>query len=226
MTNDTWTAYCAEASANLTQRLHGRQFASMSDAELSAILLSHPRFAKASVDKFLKRLDNFKAEELVKHSFEELMQRFQLNSPQTLTLAIALELGKRATSIRYMSLTTPDSAMCYLNDMGTLTKEHFRVLCLDTKKRLLKMDTISIGDLSSSIAHPREVFYPAVQNLADSIIIAHNHPSGDPSPSEADIKLTDRLRQAGDLLGIKVTDHIIIGAGCYVSLRREGLISA
>ena len=87
------------------------------------------------------------------------------------------------------------------------------------------MDTISIGDLSSSRAHPREIFHPAIKHLADSIIVAHNHPSGDPSPSDADLKLTGRLCRAGELLGIKIVDHIIVGAGCYVSLRREGIIS-
>lgn len=222
--NKNWVNYCTEASADLLQRLHNRQLDNMSDPELSAVLLSPPRCSAANINRLKQQLSDFKTEDLNNCSLEDLMQRFKLDDHEALVLTAALELGRRAASVRYMSLTTPENAMCYLNDMSALPKEHFRALCLDTKKRLLKMDTVSIGDLSSSIAHPREIFYPAVQNLADSIIVAHNHPSGDPSPSDADLKLTARLSKAGDLLGIKLIDHIIVGAGCYISLRREGVI--
>lgn len=224
MNSKYWVNYCADTAAKLSKKKQKRQLEDLSDPELSALVLGSLGDSHSSSYRPSPELTALKAEELNNYTLDDLMRQFQLDETQALTLGAALELGKRASTIRYMSLTTPENAMCYINDMSSLPKEHFRALCLDTKKRLIKMDTISIGDLSSSIAHPREIFYPAVQNLADSIIVAHNHPSGDPSPSEADIKLTSRLSKAGDLLGIKLVDHIIVGAGCYISLRREGVI--
>ena len=224
MNNKYWVNYCAEAAAKQPNKTQNCQLETLSDPELGAVLLSSLRGSASDRQNLEMQLAALKAEEAGSSTVEELSQRFRLDASQALALSAALELGRRSSSIRYMSLTTPENAMCYINDMSSLPKEHFRALCLDTKKRLLKMDTISIGDLSSSIAHPREIFYPAVQNLADSIIVAHNHPSGDPSPSDADLKLTSRLSKAGELLGIKLIDHIIVGAGCYISLRREGVI--
>lgn len=92
-----------------------------------------------------------------------------------------------------------------------LDREHFAVLLLDTKFHILGINTVSIGTLDTAIVHPREVFKPAILANASAIILAHNHPSGDPTPSEDDLQLTTRLQQAGDLLGIHVLDHIILG---------------
>ena len=104
----------------------------------------------------------------------------------------------------------------YLNGVD---REHFVVILLNRKNGIIGINTVSVGDLSSSIVHPREVFKPAIVAGAASIIVAHNHPSGDPAPSRDDINVTKRLKEAGDILGIGVLDHIIIGDGCYVSLK-------
>jgi DNA repair protein RadC len=95
---------------------------------------------------------------------------------------------------------------------------------LDARNKLITKETISIGTINSSLVHPREVFEPAIRELAVAIILVHNHPSGDPTPSEDDIALTKRLIEAGKILGIEVTDHIIIGKNKYFSFKERGLI--
>lgn len=109
----------------------------------------------------------------------------------------------------------------YLNGVD---REHFVVILLNRKNGIIGINTVSVGDLSSSIVHPREVFKPAIVAGAASIIVAHNHPSGDPAPSRDDINVTKRLKEAGDILGINVLDHIIIGDGCYRSLKARDLL--
>jgi DNA repair protein RadC len=95
---------------------------------------------------------------------------------------------------------------------------------MDTKGGVVKQATISIGDLSSSIVHPREVFREAIRNSASSLILAHNHPSGDPTPSPEDIAITRRLCEAGDVIGIEVLDHVIIGDSRWTSLKEKGVM--
>ena len=108
--------------------------------------------------------------------------------------------------------------------MKFLKKEYLKVLLLDTKNKVIEVETVSIGSLSSSIVHPREVFNTAIRKLAASIIVVHNHPSGDAKPSKEDISITKRLKESGEILGIKLLDHIIIGMNRYFSLKEEGLI--
>lgn len=103
-------------------------------------------------------------------------------------------------------------------------KEKFVTLCLDTKNQVLKEDVISVGSLNASIVHPREVFKASLMESSASVIMIHNHPSGDPSPSKEDIMVTEKLIEGGKLLGIDVLDHIIIGDGRYVSLKDEGFV--
>ena len=104
------------------------------------------------------------------------------------------------------------------------TKEHFIAIHLDTKNKIICIDTISIGSLTSSIVHPREVFKSVLLSSAASIAIVHNHPSGTPEPSTDDINITRKLREAGNFLGIPVIDHVIIGNGSYISLLEKGHI--
>lgn len=110
----------------------------------------------------------------------------------------------------------------YLKDTD---REHFAALLLDTKNQLIGVTTVSVGDLSSALVHPREVFKPAILANAASIILAHNHPSGDPQPSPEDCQVTRRLQEAGQILGIEVLDHVVIGdASRWASLREKGLM--
>lgn len=105
-----------------------------------------------------------------------------------------------------------------------LDREHFYCLHLSTRHTVLEIDLVSVGSLSASIVHPREVFRRAIERGAASIILAHNHPSGDPSPSEDDQEITRRLRDVGELVGIPVLDHIVIGNGDFVSFREQGFL--
>lgn len=117
-----------------------------------------------------------------------------------------------------------DAAMLMMEELRHEQKEHFKILLLDTKNNVKKVVEISVGSLNSSIVHPREVFKEAVVNVASSIILVHNHPSGECEPSHEDIVLTNRLDECGKLMGIRVLDHIIIGDGIYFSFKEEGLI--
>jgi DNA repair protein RadC len=109
--------------------------------------------------------------------------------------------------------------------MRGLDKEHFWALALNTKNRLVRTIEVSVGSLNASIVHPRELFREAVRASAASVIVVHNHPSGDPQPSGADIQLTRRLVRAGDVLGVEVLDHVIVGdGGLHVSMRDHGLM--
>ena len=108
--------------------------------------------------------------------------------------------------------------------MHEMAEEHFLILCLNTKNKIAGVHTVSIGSLNASLVHPREVFKAAILNNANGIICLHNHPSGDPEPSRDDIEITHRLANAGNILGINVLDHIIIGDGRYISLKEQGMM--
>ncbi|HET9233167.1 MAG TPA: DNA repair protein RadC, partial [Candidatus Eisenbacteria bacterium] len=106
-------------------------------------------------------------------------------------------------------------------DLRRLRREHFIGLYLNTRNRLLVRETISIGSLNASIVHPREVFEPALRQGAASLIVVHNHPSGETEPSEDDLAITRRLSEAGEILGVPLLDHVIVGGGGYTSLKES-----
>ena len=124
-------------------------------------------------------------------------------------------------------ISSPDKARDILEEvfeLSELAEEVFIIMCLDTKNKVTGLFKVSQGSLNSSIVHPREVFKRALMQNSNSIVLAHNHPSGDVTPSEEDISVTRRLQEAGDILGIKVLDHLIIGAGGrYKSFKEDGL---
>lgn len=140
-----------------------------------------------------------------------------------------LEMSRRASawrSERRPTISTPEDVveLCGAQLRG-LDREHFWTLALNTKNQLLKMVEVSVGSLNASIVHPRELFKEAVKLSAASVVVLHNHPSGDPAPSGADVQLTRRLVKAGDVLGIEVLDHVVIGdGGEHSSLRDLGLM--
>ncbi len=125
-------------------------------------------------------------------------------------------------------ISSPRQAANLLNPfLSGADREHFVILMLDAKNRAIGISTISIGDLFSALVHPREVFKPAILANAASVLLAHNHPSGDPTPSGEDVAVTRRLGEAGELLGISVVDHVVLGdKGRWVSLRERGLYYA
>lgn len=156
----------------------------------------------------------------------ELVSRFEMEPAPAQRLAAALELGRRAT-LQVAELRPPicggEDVYRYLAPrLAHLPCEVFYALYLDTKGRLLYECEISRGTLSSSLVHPREVYAPALHRRAAAVLVAHNHPSGDPQPSAEDRTTTRRLQRAGRLLGIELLDHIVIGAGSFQSFLEEG----
>jgi DNA repair protein RadC len=126
--------------------------------------------------------------------------------------------------IETQRFTSPLQVFEMFRDLILETKEHFLCLHLDGKNRIICLDRVSVGSLNQSIVHPREVFKSACVNSAAAIILVHQHPTGDPAPSGEDLSITKRLKEAGELIGIPVLDHIIIGEGKYVSFVESGLL--
>lgn len=144
-------------------------------------------------------------------------------------LEASVELGRRALAARAarkaMTISQPEDVVALMEPIVIgLDKEHFYALALNTKNQLLKVIEVSVGSLNASIVHPRELYRQAISVSAASVIVCHNHPSGDPTPSGADIQLTRRLVKAGDVVGIECLDHIVIGHEAHSSLRDLGLM--
>ncbi|WP_103981939.1 RadC family protein [Helcococcus massiliensis] len=201
----------------------------LSDSELLAIILGSGHKNKNAIflaDEILKVY--FKDKNLLFTSIDQLMEINGIGLSKASRIIAALELGKRLSkqeSMNNMSLTSPDSVANYLFDhFRDSYREEFLILILDTKNKIKASKTVSIGSINQTLVHPREVFRFAITNNANSIILSHNHPSGDPSPSHEDILITKRLQEAGKLIGIKVLDHIIIGHDRYISLREKKII--
>lgn len=159
------------------------------------------------------------------HEFLSLKGIGAAKAAQLMALA---EISKRFRTFRsgeeYKITQPKDAAELLMEDMRYLKQEHLKVIMLNTKNTVITVKSVSVGSLNSSIVHPREVFCEAIKKSSASIIISHNHPSGDPSPSSEDISLTQRIKESGKLLGIELLDHIIIGNGNYVSLKEKGII--
>jgi len=164
---------------------------------------------------------------LARISFAELNQVKGLGPAKTAQLKAALELGRRmliaAPEQRFVVRSPADVAQLLLAEMSHLEQEHFRVLYLDTRNQVLGIETIYIGSLNASHIRVAEVFRDAIKRNCAAIIVAHNHPSGDPSPSPEDVSVTRALASAGTLLDIEVLDHLVIGQQRFVSLRERGL---
>jgi DNA repair protein RadC len=162
-------------------------------------------------------------------SAEDLVRVQGVGPAGAARLLASLELARRASAWPAADrpvVTTPEDVvrLCATQLRG-LDREHFWALVLSTKNRLLRMVEVSVGSLNASIVHPRELFKEAVRISAASVVVVHNHPSGDPTPSGADLQLTRRLVRAGEVLGIEVLDHVVIGdGGAHVSLREMGAL--
>lgn len=212
------------------QRLVSYGVKALSNTELLAILIrigdrNYKETAMNLANKLLNKNDIAK---LSKLSVNELMKVHGIGEANACLLAACFELGRRA-------LVEKDGQKIYINNakelaeilmptMSLLDQEHFKGIFLDARNRLIKDETIFIGSLNASLVHPREVFKAAIAVSAASIILVHNHPSGDPMPSLNDIKLTKRMIEIGQLMGIDVVDHVIIGKNKFVSMKERGII--
>jgi DNA repair protein RadC len=180
----------------------------------------------ASVYQLAQELADLGLSHLTDLTFQEACGLNGLGEAKAASLLAALELGRRSLGTAGPPVTTPEEAYVQLQDLSRSRKETFKALYLDGRRRLLRAEVVSVGTLTATLVHPREVFGPALECGAASLVVAHNHPSGDPTPSHEDRLLTERLSQAGRLLGLNLDDHLVIGKGCYVSLRQLGLLVA
>jgi len=154
-----------------------------------------------------------------------IRQLCQVSEIHACQILACLELGRRIfqTSGR-VRLGHPEAVYDHLRSMVRLKKEAFRGLYLDVKSQVIHDEIISLGTLTMNLVHPREVFRPAIEHSAASVILVHNHPSGDPTPSAEDLKVTQQLVAVGRLIDIEVLDHVIVGEDGFISLRRKGLL--
>lgn len=165
---------------------------------------------------------------LAKASIEELTTIKGIGPAKAAQIKAAFEMSKRLDNypdeVKKVTVKSPEDAIKAIrNQLKGKKKEHFMVLSLDTRNHVTNTHQTSIGSLDSSMAHPREVFRDAIADSASSVIFIHNHPSGDPTPSEDDIKLTKRLTEVGDIVGIEVMDHIIVCDRDHLSMKAKGL---
>lgn len=163
---------------------------------------------------------------LAEQSLEQLADWPGLGQAKAASLVAALELGRRTLGTSGPPITSPEEAYAQVQQLSQARKETFMALYLDGRRRLLRSEVVSVGTLTATLVHPREVFAPALECGAASLVVAHNHPSGDPTPSHEDRLLTERLSQAGRLLGLQLDDHLVVGRGCFVSLRQIGILVA
>ncbi len=154
-------------------------------------------------------------------SLKDLIQVKGLGMAKACSILAGLELGRRTVIPRGRAIAEPRDALPHLLWMVQEKREHFHALYVDTRRQLIAEETISVGTLDSSLVHPREVFRPAFLHSASAVLVAHNHPSGDPEPSAEDLALTRRLDQAARLLGFTLLDHLVVAKRGIVSLRER-----
>jgi DNA repair protein RadC len=200
---------------------------SLSDAELLALLLGDQR----DYDQTLKHAQHAIASTgslhgLQRLSIEELQQLPGFTNTRAVRIKAALEMTRRLIIAgfddRFQIRMPSDAAQLMMIEMGHLDQEHLRVICLDTKNRVQKIQTLYVGSLNSSLLRVGEVYKEAVRLNSAAIILVHNHPSGDPTPSADDIQVTRDVAAAGRLLDIDFLDHLIIGQGIWTSMRQHG----
>lgn len=206
--------------------------ATLSDAELLALIIrtGDPGSKQSAIDLGRGMIKHFSGNlrELASADLAELCAIKGVGLAKATSIKAAFSLASRFPARKLERLdrfTSPQQVFEYFNhEFRDSRKEYFLVLLLDGKNRIIRRVQISEGSLNQSIVHPREVFSPAVKETAAALILVHNHPTGDPAPSSEDIAITRRLREAGEIMGIKVLDHIIVGDGEYLSFVERGLL--
>lgn len=203
------------------EKLLEKGAANLSDHELLAILLRTGVTGKSAIDLAKEILKKYPITQFLDVTFDDLKKIKGVDQTKIATLLAAFELTKRAVGKLDTSLPvidSPQKAVDQLTEIRDKKKEHFVVLYLNARKQLIHKETISIGIIDAALVHPREVFEPGIRYLASSIILAHNHPSGDTTPSQQDVESSKNLKQAGEILGIDVLDHLIVSTDSFSSV--------
>lgn len=229
MTNYHWTIKDLPPEMRPREKMEELGPQALTDGELLAIILGSGSRKESALDMANRILAQGQGVRfLAEASMQDLLEIPWIGLAKASQIKAAIELGRRVAlegrRTRPIIQTPDDVAELLMEQLRYLDREHFLALILDTKNHVLATETISIGSLNSAIVHPREIFKPAVKRSAAAVILVHNHPSGDPTPSPEDIAVTERIIEGGKLLGIDVLDHIIIGDQRYYSLKRQGKI--
>ncbi len=202
----------------------------LSDAELLAILIGSGTNTMSAVDvaKHVLVVANNNLNELAKMSIKDLLKVKGIGEARAITIIAAFELGRRKREIESEEkpkITTSRDVYNYVSlDLADISHEEFWIVLVNRANRILKKMKVSIGGVAGTVADPKIIFKKALEDLASGIVLVHNHPSGNTTPSQADIDLTKKLKEAGKYLEIQVLDHLIIGGQKYFSFADEGLM--
>lgn len=213
------------------ERLVAAGAAGLSDSELVAVLLRTGRHGASAIElaeQVLARVGGLRG--LMSAASHELSSVRGVGPAKTAQLLAAVELARRlvrtATFPERPQIQSASDVFDLVGlELASADREQFVVLLLDTRHRVLRACRVSVGELRQTPAHPREVFKQAILHSSATVVLVHNHPSGDPTPSDEDVQLTGRLVAAGALLGIEVLDHVVVGHGRYASMREMGLLT-
>lgn len=197
----------------------------LTDHELVAVIIKTGYSGRDVIELSKKFIAKYPLRSFSKLSYQDIAHFKGLGVSRASTIIAAIEIHRRILlSKSTLRLLSPDDVIKAVAFIKERKREHFVGVYLNARSEIITVHTISIGTLDASIAHPRDVFSPAIHHNAAAVIIAHNHPSGDPEPSDADIELTIRIREAGKILGIQLLDHIIVSSKTTLSLKQEGYI--
>ncbi len=207
------------------ERMQAHGAAVLSDAELIALVIGSGSAGRSAL-RIGRRLARVLPGELARWPMPRWLRVAGIGPARAAALTAAFELGRRAQEGRPPTapIRGPEDVLAQVRDLARARKEHFAVLLLNARHEMQGREVVSIGSLNASIVHPREVFLPAILHSAASVVLVHNHPSGDPEPSEEDLSITRRLVEVGELVGIQVLDHVIVATRGVVSLRSRQML--
>jgi DNA repair protein RadC len=209
------------------EKLIAKGPSALKKVELLAILLRTGIKNKNVIQIAEDVLGSYGAKRLLDASYNELRNIYGVGPTKAVQILAALELGKRLYKEKIekeVYIHTPSDVLKEVYHLKENKRENFVLLCLDARNKLIYKETVSIGTLTASLVHPREVFEPAIRAFAAQIVIVHNHPSGDPEPSEDDLMITKRLVAAGKIMGIEINDHIIVSKNNIFSFKEKRLL--
>lgn len=225
----SFTVHDLPKSERPRERLQKHGAEALSSQELLALIIGRGVSKKSVMtiaQELLSKFGNIKA--ISEATLEELSQIKGIGFAKAAQLKASFELGKRQDlepELKDFDIKDPQSVVKAIRaSIKDKAKEHFKLILLNARNKIIGISTVSVGSLNASIVHPREVFKDAIMHNAYSVVLAHNHPSGDSEPSEDDLMITKRLVDAGKILDIKVTDHIIITKNGYFSFKEKNLI--
>jgi len=207
------------------ERLQAGGAARLSDGELLALVVGSGTAGRSAL-RIGRRLARVAPRDLSAWPMARWLRIAGIGPARAAALTAAFELGRRAVERPGVqaAIRGPEDVLAQVRDLARARKEHFAVLLLNARHEFQSREIVSIGSLNASIVHPREVFLPAILHSAASVVLVHNHPSGDPEPSEEDLSITRRLVEVGELVGIQVLDHVIVAARGVVSLRARQMM--